>query len=98
MGYRIEYQPVRKIRRAEKTRSYVAAMTAACLLLFCILVHLLWPQGAEVLGKLIFSGDSATAVDALAHFVVELEAGEELQSAFETFCRTVIQNGEKNIQ
>ncbi len=97
MGYRIEYQPVPKLRRVKKRRSAALALTGIFFLLFCVLVNLLWARGAEVLGKLFFSGNVAVTVDALEHFVMELGAGEEFPSAFETFCRTVIQHGQADL-
>lgn len=94
MGYRVEYQPIRKIRNAEKRRSMAPALTGLCLLLFVFLVNSMWPRGAEVLRGLVFSGDTAVTAAALEEFAVELGAGEELSSAFVSFCRTVIENAQ----
>ena len=94
MGYRVEYQPVKKVRGAEKRTVWVPALTGLFLLLFLLLVNSTWPRGAEVLQGLIFPGDASVTAAALEELTVELRAGEELASAFETFCRTVIENAE----
>lgn len=94
MGYRVDYPPIRKIRGAEKRRTAAPALTGLFLILFFFLVNSTWPRGAEVLQGLLFSGDTSVTAAALEEFALELRAGEELPSAFETFCRTVIQNAE----
>lgn len=94
MGYRVDYQPIKKVRGAEKRKTRVPALIAMCLLLFVFLVNSLWPRGAEVLRGVIFPGDTAVTVSALEDFAVQLKAGEELPSAFKTFCRKMIQEAE----
>lgn len=94
MGYRVDYQPIRKVRGAEKRKARVTALTALCLVLFVLLVNSMWPRGAEVLRGMFFPGDAAVTVSALEDLAVELKAGEELTSAFETFCRKVIREAE----
>lgn len=94
MGYRIDYCPVKKIRGAEKRRAGLPALTAACLLVFVLLVNCTWPKGSDVLRSLLFSGDLAVTASALEDFAVELRMGEQLQSALESFCRKVVQESE----
>ncbi len=90
MAYRVDYRPVSKIRRAEKRRSVVPALTALCLLLFFVLVHTFWPRGSQVLQGLFFSGDVALTGAALETFAQDLGAGENLYDALYTFCRTIL--------
>ena len=94
MGYRVEYQPLKKVRGVEKRTASVPVLTGLFLLLFLLLVNSTWPRGAEILQGLIFSGDTSVTAAALEELALELRAGEKLPSAFETFCRTVIQNAE----
>lgn len=94
MGYRVEYQPIKKVRNAEKRKAGLPALVGMCLLLFLILVNSVWPRGSEVLQRLIFPGDAAVTAAALEELATELHAGEELLSAVETFCRKVIQNAQ----
>ena len=91
MGYRVDYQPVKKVRGVQKRTVNVPAMTGVCLLLFLLLVNSAWPRGAEVLQGLLFSGDVSVTAAALEDMAVELRAGEELSSAVETFCKKVAQ-------
>lgn len=86
MGYRVDYQPVRKIRGAEKRRSTVPALTALFFLVFLLLVNLYWEQGAQVLKNLVLREEMATALEV---FSQELKAGEELKSAWAHFCGTL---------
>lgn len=94
MGYRVDYQPIKKVRGAEKMRSRVPFFTALCLLLFLLLVNSAWPRGAEVLRGLIFPGDAAVTAAALEDFTVELRSGQPLSGAFESFCRKIIMETE----
>ena len=94
MGYRVDYQPVKKVRLAEKRHSRVLALTGLCLLLFFLLVNSLWPQGAQTLREILIPGDAAVTTAALEDFAQELGAGETLRSALETFCRRILQEAE----
>lgn len=90
MGYRVSYQPVRKVRGTEKRVSRVPAMTALFLILFLLLLNSLWPFGAEILRDILIPGDADATVMALETFAYELQAGEGLTSAFENFCRKIM--------
>lgn len=90
MGYRIDYKPVKKVRDLEKRFSRVPALTAVCLVLFLLLVNLFWQEGMAVIRGILIPGDPAVTVSALEGFALELRMGEELGSAFTTFCRRII--------
>lgn len=94
MGYRVEYQQVKKVRGVEKRTSRVAALTALCLLLFLLLVNGFWPRGAEVLRDFLLPGDAAVTAAALEDLALELQTGEELSGALEHFCQKVISEAE----
>lgn len=94
MGYRVEYQQVKKARRGEKRTSRLAALTVLCLFLFLLLVNGFWPRGAEALRDLLLPGDAAVTVAALEDLALELRTGEELSSALENFCRKVVSEAE----
>lgn len=91
MGYRVDYQPVKKVRGLGKRTARAPALAALFLILFCLLVNSVWPRGAEMLRELLIPGDAAVTVAALEAFTTELEAGETLSGALEGFCRKVIQ-------
>ena len=91
MGYRVEYETVRKVRRMEQKTARLPAMIAAALILFFILVGFFWPEGKEALRNFLIPGDPAVTVAALEGLAEELETGAELGDALENFCRTVLQ-------
>lgn len=94
MGYRVDYQPVKKVRGVEERTARAPALTAVCFLLFLLLVNTVWPRGSEVVQGVLFSGNVTVTASALEEMVVELRSGEKLYSAVETFCRKVVQESE----
>ena len=94
MGYRVDYQPIRKVRGVQKQKRGIPALAAAFFLLFLLLVNSAWPQGRDALQKLLFSGDMEATSAALEILADELKAGEALDSALQTFCRSVIREAE----
>lgn len=92
MGYRITYEPVKKVRMCEKRHSSVAALTGAFFLVFLILVNLLWPAGAETLREVFLPGDEAVTAAALEKFAADLGAGEGFYDAAQTFCLTILEH------
>jgi len=97
MGYRVEYQSVRKVRGVEKRTSSLPALIGLCLMLFLLLVGSCWPRGAQVLRGLVMPGNPSVTAAALEDFALELKAGEALPSALEGFCRRVIQEAEVDL-
>lgn len=90
MGYRIDYQPIKMIRNAEKRMAPIPAMTALFLVLFFLLVFAFWPQGAQLLREAFIPGNPDVTVAALETFAQELRFGESLSCAFEAFCRQIL--------
>lgn len=92
MGYRVEYQ-AGKVENREVHPGRFPVMLGACLLAFLLLVNGLWPRGGQVLRELLLPGNPAVTVAALEDFAQELKAGETLESALESFCRKVFDDG-----
>lgn len=90
MGYRVDYQPIKKVRNAEKRTVRLPAMTALFLALFFFLVCSFWPRGAELLREILIPGDPDITVMALEAFAQELQEGEKLSGAFEAFCHRIM--------
>ena len=86
MGYRIEYLSHKKEHRLW----IVLPMTWAFFLLFCLLVHLFWPQGQQLLQELLWPGDAAVTRQAAEAMVQQLRWGVPVSEAVETFCMTII--------
>lgn len=89
MGYRVEYQTVRKVRRMEQKKSGQAALTAVFFVVFLIITTLLWPEGREVLREILLPGDPAVTVAALETLAEELQTGVQLGDALENFCQSI---------
>jgi len=94
MGYRVEYGPVKKVRGLEKRVSGVSSLIAVCLLLFFILVGSFWPEGKEILQKLIFPGDPVVTAAALDNLTESLRSGEALSDSMAAFCIQILEGAE----
>ena len=92
MGYRVEYQ-MEKTKKTDARPGRFPVMLGACLLVFLLLVSGLWPRGGEVLRGVLLPGNPSVTVAALEDFAQDLKAGETLESALESFCRKVIDDG-----
>lgn len=90
MGYRVEYQPVKKVRGAEMRKSRVLSLSALFFLIFCILVSCFLPREAEVMKEVLIPGEASVTVAALDHFAEELRRGETVQNALLHFCQLVL--------
>lgn len=90
MGYRIEYQPVRKIRGREQHRSRLMAFTALFFLLFLVLTHVFWPEGAQMLQRVLIPGDPAVTAAALDGLCDQLRSGAGISEAAIQFCRQIL--------
>ena len=94
MSYRIDYQPITKLRRCEKRRSRIAAMTGAFLIFFFLAVHFFWPEGQSVIRSCFLPGDPEVTMLAAEKMMAELESGSGLQKAAEVFCLEILNGAE----
>lgn len=90
MGYRVEYGRDGQKRKQEKGR--LPALTAAFFLVFLLLVNGLWPKGREALRRIVFPGDRVVTVAAWEEMTRQLRSGESVGSAFEAFCREIVEH------
>ena len=86
MGYRVDYQPVRKLRNMENRTNGKTALTAAFLMLFFLLVFSCWPRGAELVKEMIIPGEPEVTLGAVEQLAARLQGGEPLAAALEAFC------------
>ena len=91
MAYRIDYQPVKKLRGVQKRRSSRAAMTGSFFLLFLLGAGIFWPEGRAMLQGLLFSGDTAVTAAAMEDFVRELGEGTSVKEALFMFFRQIME-------
>lgn len=93
MGYRVDYQPIKKLRGAEKRHMLRPALTGIFFLLFVIVLHTAWPRGEQALRELLLPGEAAQTVAAFNTFARDLKEGQTVHRALEDFCRSVIPHG-----
>lgn len=91
MGYRIDYGPVKKVRRAERRTSRLAALTGLFLLLFVVSVCCFWPEGTAVLRDWLFPGDPAVAAAAMEELTDSLQTGGKIEESLRTFCGRILE-------
>ena len=88
MSYRVEYSSSGIKRTQIRQRNGRALLlTAACFLIFLLIVGGFWPKGAQALREILLPGDSAVTAAAWAELTHELHAGAPVGSAVENFCR-----------
>ena len=92
MGYRIDYQPVKKVRGAERNRASLSCLTAVCFLIFALLINLYWPQGKNILHRIIFPGKAAVMAAALDSAAENMRSGDNVYQALVTFGKNLIED------
>jgi len=91
MGYRIEYQSVRKLRGIQKRRSAVLAVTGLCFLAFLLCVEIFWPEGHALLRELLFSGNASVTAAAMEDLAGNLGSGISVRESVFLFCRQIME-------
>ena len=91
MAYRIVYGPEKKAPENRMRR--IRMMTAGFFLLGCILTRLFWPDGLQVMREVLLPGELSVTEQAFSQLVSQLQGGEPVGTAVETFCRYVISHG-----
>ena len=68
-------------------------MTAAFLLLGCLGVRTLWPEGTGVLREMLLPGELTPTEQAFSILMTDLRYGEPVGEAVTAFCRYVVEHG-----
>ena len=92
MGYRIQYGPVRKIRRSEHRRSGTVALTGL-FLLFLLMVNLFWSEGVQVIRESLLPKEHSVTVSAMEDMSDALVQGESAYEAVRTFLKSILNDG-----
>ena len=89
MSYRVEYSlfPEHPLKDSQKRRHLTPLFLAA----FLVLVWNFWPEGREVLLRLLWPFDRELTARAGASFYESAACGASLGQAVESFCRTMLQ-------
>ena len=92
MPYRVDYSASQPQDRGEwGVRLILSVFGFFCF--FSLLVHTFWPEGREVLVKLLFPGDAKAVWSAFGDFSRELDQGLPLRFAAQNFCSGLMSNG-----
>lgn len=91
MGYRTEYGSVSRRKNAKTSSGIrVVLFTIIFLYMFAYLVNSYWPEGREVLQKVIWPADMQTSGQVVQAFVKKLRLGIPIWDAVESFCREIV--------
>lgn len=90
MGYRIAYEPGRRIKRTEKRRNPLIIPLIVLLTAALALISLCWPEGKQFLLSVLFPSDAAVTVAALENMAQKLGEGVPLSETFRQFCLQVV--------
>ena len=91
MGYKIVYgTDSMQVASASESGGRLRLMTAACLLVFCMLVRCFWPEGTGLLREIILPGEPTATEQAFDRMLEDLRLGESLGDAVTVFCKDVI--------
>lgn len=90
MGYRVEYDSVKKVRGVQKRTAGRLAMTGVFFLVFLVLVACFWPEGTAILRDALLPGDRAVTAAALEELARQVSQGTDLSQAVAEFCRDLL--------
>ena len=90
MGFRIVYQAAQKKTGGIGAWIRLPVLVLLCFALFCVIVELVWDDGAMVLHRALMLPSSILPVSALNCFAEDLREGSSLISSFAHFCRELL--------
>lgn len=94
MGYRIEYGPQRLVKpKGDRHGFRRRILTAAFLLLGCILVRTFWNDGSELLETVLLPGEPTVTEQAFSLLLNDLRTGVPVGESVTAFCRFIVENG-----
>ncbi len=93
MAYRIEYgAPVPQRYQKKNHPQRLQILTAACLLVFVILVWQFFPAGSDMLRTVLIPSGKSVTQSALDGFVSNIQCGESVRDAFFAFCTQILES------
>ncbi len=93
MSYKIVYGPDPQPAPTGTSNPRLRAMTAAFLLLGCLGVRTLWPEGTDVLRSLLLPGTPTAAEAAFSDMMTSLREGAPVSESVTAFCWVVVEHG-----
>lgn len=90
MAYRIDYGPPLPSRLKEHFPLRLVLLTSGFFTAFLLGVKALWPEGNELLAKLLLPVHDSGSFEAVEVFLSDLRSGESFYDSLTAFCRQVI--------
>ena len=91
MSYRIDYAPRREPgQRQPENGAFVPVLTICFFALFALLLQAFWPEGRQVLVRLLLGSGGRSLVRCIQTVADSLESGQPLYDAAVTAFRDVI--------
>lgn len=90
MAYRIEYGPPFQPPQKKRSTTRLRIMTAACLLLFVLLVRQAWPEGTEKLRQFLLPGEPTVTQEAFYSMIEGIQDGVPMGDALTAFCQQIV--------
>lgn len=90
MAYRIDYGPPLPRHRKEAFPLRLVLLTCGFFTTLLLGVKLLWPEGNELLARLLLPVHSSGSLDAVEAFLSALRSGEPFYDSLTAFCRHII--------
>lgn len=91
MAYRIEYATNAKYQPTQMLRKdKLAKLAIVFFLIFLLLTTLYWPQGKQMLQKMILPCDMEVTTQAFGTMIADIRGGEPLDEAVGAFCRQIL--------
>lgn len=84
MGYRIEYQRIKKLRHTAILRSRFLSLWAIIFTVFLISVYAFWPEGWNVIESILFPAVSTASIwlDSVSNAVQNGVTSQEILDVF----------------
>lgn len=90
MGYCIHYQSEKKKDCKLRNYSRLTVLTAACFLVFLLLVEMCWPEGAALIQTMNLFSEEMIPVSALNNLENDLLQGESWVKSWTVFWRDLV--------
>ncbi|MBO5129740.1 MAG: hypothetical protein J6B95_05290 [Oscillospiraceae bacterium] len=92
MAYRIDYgSGIRNQRTKRGGVLRLQTMTAACLLIFTLVVSRIWPEGTQQLRQYLLPGEQPVQT-AFLEMTEQLRSGVSVEDALTAFCIHIIED------
>lgn len=89
-GYRIDYQPIPKLRTLPLRYNAKAALTGIFFFVFLLFAYSFHPDIRTMLEDVLIPGDNAVTVAAMDQLCADLRQQKDFLPSFQHFCRCIL--------